>query len=142
MRFIRIPAALIAALILVPAVLPRAEGQSPTMPGYPAVGSPATVTLLAPGCGAALAAALQGRQRLQGHHGHDDGDRDEHERRRHGDADGRAADRMSATIDVIDVAANGDITFNLAFTKMSFGSGGNPMMAAAYGSRGRQHHDR
>jgi hypothetical protein len=40
--------------------------------------------------------------------------------------------RLSAALDVTSVATNGDITYNLAFTKMSLDPGGNPQMEATF----------
>jgi len=128
---------LVAGLALIPSITTRAQAPKPlSMPGYPAVGAPSTVTVLAPG--AAPRSPL--RYKIAADHksvmdmtmgiG------------MNMNVGGQAMPMdmppilMSATIDVTSVAANGDVTFNLAFTKMGVGPGADPNIAAAMEAAG------
>ena len=130
-------ALLVAGLVLVPAIGTRAQAQKPlSMPGYPAVGTPASVTLLAPGAEprrplrykiAANHKSLMDMTMTMG---------------MNMNVGGSAMPMdlppilMSATIDVTGVAANGDITFDLEFTKMGVGPGADPNIASAMETAG------
>jgi len=128
---------LVAGLALIPSITTRAQAPKPlSMPGYPAVGAPATVTVLAPGA----APRMPLRYKVAADHksvmdmtmgiG------------MNMNIGGQAVPMdmppilMSATIDVTGVAPNGDITFNLAFTKMGVGPGADPNIAAAMEAAG------
>jgi hypothetical protein len=123
---------LVAGIALTPAVSTRAQAPKPlTMPGYPAVGTPATVTVLARG--AEPRAPL--RYKIAADHksvmdvtmGIS----------MNMNMGGTAMPMnmppilMSAAIDVTGVAPNGDVTFNVAFTKMGVGPGADPNITAA-----------
>jgi hypothetical protein len=128
---------LVAALILVPTVTIRAQAQKPlSMPGYPAVGAPAIVTTLAPGA----APRTPIRYKVAANY------KDVMEMTMGigmtMNVGGMAMPvdmppmTLSATIDVTGVAPNGDITFNLAFTKMGVAPGADPNIAAAMQAAG------
>lgn len=124
---------LVVACTLVAGVAPRALSQAPAMEGYPAVGSPATVTLLEAGAAPkkALRYAVPAGQKAQ--------------------ADmtmsmsmamnmaGMSMPmdlpgmKMTMAVAVTGVAPNGDITYDLGFTGLTFDSsaGANPTIAAA-----------
>lgn len=131
-----IGALLVAGLVLVPALSTRAQQKPPALAGYPAAGAPATVTLLAPGAEPRTpirykvpAGYKSGMDMTMGI----------------GMSMNMAGTvvpvdmppmLMSATVDVTNAAANGDVTFAVAFTKMGVGPGADPNVAAAMESAG------
>lgn len=122
---------LVAALIVLPAIPTRAQQKPIALAGYPAVGSPPVVTILAPG--AAPRVAL--RYKIPA------GQKSVMEMTMgvgmNMNVGGMAVPMdmppiiMAANIDVTNVAPNGDVTFDLAFTKVSIGAGADPTVAAA-----------
>jgi hypothetical protein len=121
---------LVAGLILAPAIAMRAQQKPLTMAGYPALGAPPTVTLLAPGAAprAPLRYKIAAGQKSVMDMTMGVGIAM--------NVGGMAVPMdmppilMSANIDVTSVATNGDVTFNVAFTKMGVGPGADPNIAA------------
>lgn len=131
-----IGALLVAGLVLAPALATRAQQKPLALAGYPAAGAPPIVTLLAPGAAPRMPVRYKVAPSYKGVMDMTMGI-------------GMSMNMggqilpmdlppilMAANVDVTSVAANGDITYDLAFTKMGVGPGADPNIAAAMEAAG------
>ena len=134
MKFPRVIPLFVAAVLFLSHATPIALVQQPSMPGYPAAGGAPIVTFQAPGNAPRaplrykIAAGQKGTMDLTM----------AMSMTMNMGTMSTPADlptmKISASVDVISVDANGDITYNLAFTDMSVDTSANPALASIFRS--------